>query len=69
MGDDEFVIVGSDPAKFANSLLQFASQNEPPLRCAAGADAAATFEQKAKDFLAEANAYRDLSSNLAHDHA
>ncbi len=33
------------------------------------ADAIATVEQKAKDLLAQADAYRELSSNLAHDDA
>ena len=45
------------------------SQDEPPLRWVAGADAVATVEQKAKDLLAQADAYRELSSNLAHDDA
>jgi NAD(P)-dependent dehydrogenase (short-subunit alcohol dehydrogenase family) len=58
---------GGDPAKLANALVQLASQDEPPLRFAAGADAIATVEQKAKDLLAQADAYRELSSNLAHD--
>ena len=60
---------GGDPAKFANALVQLAGQDEPPLRFAAGADAIATVEQKAKDLLAQADAYRELSSNLAHDDA
>jgi NAD(P)-dependent dehydrogenase (short-subunit alcohol dehydrogenase family) len=58
---------GGDPAKLANALVQLAGQDEPPLRFAAGADAIATVEQKAKDLLAQADAYRELSSNLAHD--
>jgi hypothetical protein len=33
----------------------------------AGADAVATVENKAKGLLAQAGAYRDLSSNLAYD--
>ncbi|HEV8167682.1 MAG TPA: short-chain dehydrogenase/reductase, partial [Actinomycetota bacterium] len=57
---------GGDPAKLANALVQLASQDEPPLRFVAGADAIATVEQKAKDLLAQADAYRELSSNLAH---
>jgi NAD(P)-dependent dehydrogenase (short-subunit alcohol dehydrogenase family) len=57
---------GGDPAKLANALVQLASQDEPPLRFAAGADAVATVEQKAKDLLRQADAYRELSSNLAH---
>jgi NAD(P)-dependent dehydrogenase (short-subunit alcohol dehydrogenase family) len=60
---------GGDPAKLANALVRLASQDEPPLRFAAGADTIATVEQKAKDLLAQADAYRELSSNLAHDDA
>ena len=55
-----------DPAKLANALVQLASGNEPPLRSAAGADAIATVEQRAKDLLAQADAHRDLSSSLAY---
>jgi NAD(P)-dependent dehydrogenase (short-subunit alcohol dehydrogenase family) len=57
---------GGDPAKLANALVQLAGQDEPPLRFAAGADAITTVEQKAKELLAQADAYRELSSNLAH---
>ena len=60
---------GGDPAKLAKALVQLASQAEPPLRWAAGADAVATFEQKARELLAQANAHRELSSSLAHDDA
>jgi len=60
---------GGDPAKLANALVQLASQDEPPLRFAAGADAIATVEQKAKDLLAQVDDHRELSSNLAHDDA
>jgi NAD(P)-dependent dehydrogenase (short-subunit alcohol dehydrogenase family) len=60
---------GGDPAKLAKALVQLASRDEPPLRWVAGADAIATVEQKAKDLLAQADAYRELSSNLAHDDA
>jgi NAD(P)-dependent dehydrogenase (short-subunit alcohol dehydrogenase family) len=60
---------GGDPAKLAKALVQLARQGEPPLRWVAGADAIATVEQKAKDLLAQADAYRELSSNLAHDDA
>jgi NAD(P)-dependent dehydrogenase (short-subunit alcohol dehydrogenase family) len=60
---------GGDPAKLANALVQLAGQDKPPLRFVAGADAIATVEQKAKDLLAQADAYRELSSNLAHDDA
>lgn len=58
-----------DPAKLADALVQLASQDKPPVRFAAGADAVGAFEQKAKDLLAQAGAYRELSSNLAHDDA
>ena len=60
---------GGDPAKLAEALVRLAGQEEPPLRFAAGADAIATVEQKAKDLLAQADAYRELSSSLAHDDA
>ena len=58
---------GGDPAKLAKALIQLASQDEPPLRWVAGADAVQAVEQKAKDLLAQADAYRELSSSLAHD--
>jgi NAD(P)-dependent dehydrogenase (short-subunit alcohol dehydrogenase family) len=60
---------GGDPAKLATALVQLASQDDPPLRWVAGADAIATVEHKAKDLLAQADAYRELSSNLAHEDA
>ena len=56
---------GGDPAKLANALVQLASQDEPPPRWAAGADAIAAIEQKARDLLAQAAAYRDMSTSLA----
>jgi NAD(P)-dependent dehydrogenase (short-subunit alcohol dehydrogenase family) len=60
---------GGDPAKLADALVQLAALEEPPLRFAAGADAVATFEQKAHDLLAQADAHRALSSSLAYDDA
>ena len=60
---------GGDPAKLANAMVQLAGQHEPPLRWAAGADAVQTVEQKAKELLAQADAYRELSCSLAHDDA
>ena len=57
---------GGDPAKLANALVQLASRDEPPARWVAGADAIATVEHKAKDLLAQADAYRELSSSLAY---
>jgi NAD(P)-dependent dehydrogenase (short-subunit alcohol dehydrogenase family) len=56
---------GGDPAKFANALVQLARQDEPPLRWVAGADAVELVEKKGKDLLAQADAYRELSSSLA----
>jgi NAD(P)-dependent dehydrogenase (short-subunit alcohol dehydrogenase family) len=60
---------GGDPAKLADALVQLAGQDEPPLRFVGGADAIATVENKAKALLAQAGAYRELSSNLAYDDA
>jgi NAD(P)-dependent dehydrogenase (short-subunit alcohol dehydrogenase family) len=60
---------GGDPAKLASALIQLASRDEPPRRWVAGADAIATVEQKAKDLLAQADAYRELSSSLAYSDA
>src|SRR6202035_4818115 len=42
---------GGDPAKLAKALVQLASQDEPPMRWAAGADAVRALEQKARDLL------------------
>ncbi len=58
---------GGDPAKLAQALIQLASQDEPPLRWAAGTDAVAELERKAQRLLAQADAYRELSSSLAVD--
>jgi NAD(P)-dependent dehydrogenase (short-subunit alcohol dehydrogenase family) len=57
---------GGDAAKLADALVQLASRAEPPVRFVAGADAVATVEQKTKDLLTQADAYRELSSDLAH---
>ena len=58
-----------DPARLAAALVSVAQKENPPLRWVAGADAVAAIEQKAKDLLAQIDAYRELSSNLAHDDA
>jgi NAD(P)-dependent dehydrogenase (short-subunit alcohol dehydrogenase family) len=60
---------GGDPAKLAQALVRLADSAEPPLRWAAGADAVGVFEQKAQQLLAQADAYRELSSSLDHDDA
>jgi NAD(P)-dependent dehydrogenase (short-subunit alcohol dehydrogenase family) len=57
---------GGDPAKLAAALLQLAGMPVPPLRWPAGADAVETFEKKANELLAQANAHRGLSSSLGH---
>ena len=58
---------GGDPAKLAEALVQLVARDEPPLRFPAGADAVTTFEDRAKLLLEQANANRQLSSNLDHD--
>jgi NAD(P)-dependent dehydrogenase (short-subunit alcohol dehydrogenase family) len=54
-----------DPAKLAEALIKIASEEKPPLRFLAGADAVATAEQVATTLQQQANAYRELSSSLA----
>jgi NAD(P)-dependent dehydrogenase (short-subunit alcohol dehydrogenase family) len=56
-----------DPAKLAAALLGVAREQDPPRRWIAGADAVAAVEQKARDLLDQADAYRELSSSLAYD--
>src|SRR5580692_387045 len=58
---------GGDPAKLADALVKLVSQDEAPVRWAAGADAIQTVGNKGRDLIAQADAYRDLSSSLAHD--
>ena len=58
---------GGDPAKLAAALITIAAEEQPPLRWLAGADAVQTAEDKARLLLEQANAYRELSSSLAHD--
>jgi NAD(P)-dependent dehydrogenase (short-subunit alcohol dehydrogenase family) len=60
---------GGDPAKLAAALVHLAALEDPPVRFAAGADAVELFETKAQALLAQADAYRELSSSLAHDDA
>jgi NAD(P)-dependent dehydrogenase (short-subunit alcohol dehydrogenase family) len=56
-----------DPAKLAKALVTVLDEEQPPLRWVAGADAVETVETKAKDLLAQVDAYRELSSSLAFD--
>jgi NAD(P)-dependent dehydrogenase (short-subunit alcohol dehydrogenase family) len=53
--------------ELAHALITITDHDEPPLRWVAGADAVSAAEQKAKDLLAQVDAYRELSSSLAHD--
>jgi NAD(P)-dependent dehydrogenase (short-subunit alcohol dehydrogenase family) len=56
-----------DPAKLARALITIASQDPPPRRFIAGADAIATTEQKLADLKSQLDANRDLSTSLAFD--
>jgi NAD(P)-dependent dehydrogenase (short-subunit alcohol dehydrogenase family) len=56
-----------DPAKLANALIKLLSQNEPPKRWLAGADAINDAEKKISELQQQINAYRDLSTSLAHE--
>ena len=47
-----------DPAKLSAALVQIVDQDNPPVRWVAG-------EQKARDLLAQVDAYRDISTSLA----
>jgi NAD(P)-dependent dehydrogenase (short-subunit alcohol dehydrogenase family) len=58
---------GGDPAKLAKALVAVVDEEQPPLRWVAGADAVETVEKKAKELLAQVDAYRDLSSSLGFD--
>jgi NAD(P)-dependent dehydrogenase (short-subunit alcohol dehydrogenase family) len=62
-----------DPAKLAQALLTIASQQPPPRRFIAGADAISIAEQKVEDLQQQIDAYRDLSTSMTleektHDH-
>jgi NAD(P)-dependent dehydrogenase (short-subunit alcohol dehydrogenase family) len=56
-----------DPAKLARALITIASQDPPPRRFIAGADAIATAEQVVADLKSQIAAERDLSTSLAFD--
>jgi hypothetical protein len=55
------------PAKLAAALVESSTRKEPPVRWVAGADAVVIIERKARDLLAQVDAYRDLSTSLALD--
>jgi NAD(P)-dependent dehydrogenase (short-subunit alcohol dehydrogenase family) len=54
-----------DPAKLAQALVMIASQQPPPRRFIAGADAITIAEQKLQDLQQQLNAHRDLSTSMA----
>ncbi len=54
-----------DPAKLAQALVTIASQQPPPRRFLAGADAISTAEQKFADLQADIESNRQLSTSLA----
>ena len=56
-----------DPAKLARALITIASQEPPPRRFIAGADAVATAEQVVADLKSQIDAERSLSTSLAFD--
>jgi NAD(P)-dependent dehydrogenase (short-subunit alcohol dehydrogenase family) len=56
-----------DPAKLAQALLTITSLEQPPHRFIALAAILEVAEQKARTLQAQADAFRDLSSSLAHD--
>jgi NAD(P)-dependent dehydrogenase (short-subunit alcohol dehydrogenase family) len=56
-----------DPAKLAQALITISSQDKPPRRFIAGADAVETAEKVAATLQQQTDAYRGLSSALAYD--
>ena len=56
-----------DPAKLAEALLTITSLEHPPFRFIAGADSVAQAEAKLAERQQQIDAYRDLSTSLAHD--
>jgi NAD(P)-dependent dehydrogenase (short-subunit alcohol dehydrogenase family) len=56
-----------DPAKLAQALITISSQEKPPRRFIAGEDAIGTAEQVVAALQQEINAYRSLSTSLAHE--
>jgi NAD(P)-dependent dehydrogenase (short-subunit alcohol dehydrogenase family) len=56
-----------DPAKLAQALLTITELEQPPLRFIAGADAIAAAEQKLAERQEQIDAFRELSTSLAHD--
>ena len=58
-----------DPTKLARALVEIANQKQPPRRFIGGADAIGIAEQKARELLEQANAFRELWTSLAREDA
>lgn len=58
-----------DPAKLAQALITISSQEKPPRRFIAGADAIGTAEQVVAVLQQQIDAYRELSISLAYENA
>jgi len=56
-----------DPKKLANAIVKIASEEKPPVRFIAGADAVAGAEQVIATLQQQLDAYRELSTSLDHD--
>ena len=56
----------NDPAKLAQALIKIVSEEKPPLRFVAGADAVNTALQVSKTLNDQVEAYRDLSSAMSY---
>jgi len=56
-----------DPAKLAQALIRITSEQPPPRRFIAGADAIALAQQHVADLQAQIDAYRELSTSLTLD--
>ena len=58
-----------DPAKLAQALITISSRDKPPRRFIAGEDAVGTADKVSATLQQQTDAYRELSSSLAHDKA
>jgi NAD(P)-dependent dehydrogenase (short-subunit alcohol dehydrogenase family) len=56
-----------DPAKLAQALLKITGLEQPPLRFIAGADAIEAAEENLAERRRQIDAFRELSTSLAHD--
>jgi NAD(P)-dependent dehydrogenase (short-subunit alcohol dehydrogenase family) len=57
----------NDPAKLADALVEIAGENDPSRRFIAGEDAIELAEEKVADLREQIDAYRKLSTSMAHD--